>query len=148
MRIIETIHDIPASPQQVWDVLIDLEEHASWNPIFYNIAGKAKVGERLEVVVRGKDGGKGMVLTPTVIQVDPAVCFVWRGSLRFPGAFEGTHEFLLEPMPDASTRLVHRERFRGFLVPFVGKVLKDTERGFHEMNQALATEVMARRAPK
>ena len=35
------------------------------------------------------------------------------------------------------TRYVQREEFHGVLVPFVGGMLRDTERGFEEMNAAL-----------
>lgn len=146
MRTIEAIHDIQAPPAQVWAVLMDFPSHAEWNPLFARIQGKAAVGESLEVVVRDAKGGNGMTLTPTVLQVNEGICFAWRGSLRIPKAFEGTHEFILEPLGQSSTRFIHKERFRGFLLPFLGRVLKETEQGFHAMNQALATEVLARNA--
>lgn len=146
MRILEAIHDIPAPPAQVWAVLMDFPGHADWNPLFARIEGQAAVGQSLEVVVRDSKGGEGMTLTPTVLQVNEGILFAWRGSLRVPGAFQGTHEFILEPLGTASTRFIHKETFRGFLVPFVGRILKETEQGFHAMNQALAKEVLARNA--
>jgi hypothetical protein len=46
------------------------------------------------------------------------------------------HEFLLEPV-HGPTRLRHRERFTGLLVPFLTRTLRRTARGFEELNQAL-----------
>lgn len=144
MRLIEAITDIDAPPQEVWDVLMDFPSHAAWNPFIHTIEGNAKVGETLKVVLKTPDGGEGLTMAPCVVQVSAPRHFAWRGQLRFPGAFEGTHEFLVQALGEG-TRFVHKEQFRGFLVPFVGRILRETQEGFARMNQALAQEVMARR---
>jgi hypothetical protein len=56
--------------------------------------------------------------------------------------FDGEHVFELEPLDTGGTRFVHRESFRGILVPPLAKTLDTkTRRGFEAMNQALKDEV-------
>jgi hypothetical protein len=60
-----------------------------------------------------------------------------------PGLFDGEHIFTMDPL-DAGrrTRLVHREEFRGVLVPlFWGSLDTATRQGFEEMNLALKKRV-------
>ncbi len=53
-----------------------------------------------------------------------------------PGLFDGEHAFLIEATT-SGCRLRQEEEFRGILVPLFGSMLRDTERGFDAMNQAL-----------
>lgn len=81
--------------------------------------------------------------------VKPGEELRWRGSLPIPGLFVGEHYFRVEPAPGSSgssgaqagTRFVHGERFSGLLLPLVGGMLKDTEKGFVSMNEALKKTV-------
>lgn len=148
MRQIHTTIDIPAAPEAVWEVLTDFPSHAEWNPFFASIEGRAAVGEQLRIVARkgeigAADEATGMRFTPTVLDVEPARLLQWRGRLLMPGVFDGTHRFELTPTADGGTRLDHSESFRGALVPFVGRVLKETEAGFKAFNQALEERVTA-----
>ena len=142
MKTIETSLVIAADPAQVWDTLIDFPQHARWNPFFASIDGEAVVGATLVVTAR-KGEGTGMTFKPTVLDVEPGRLLRWKGQLLIPGIFDGTHEFRLEAHPEG-TMLHHNEAFRGLLIPFTGKLLRETEEGFHAFNQALAAEVADR----
>lgn len=144
VRTIEAIHDIPANPAQVWEVLMDFPRHAEWNPLFASIEGEASVGKTLKVATRGSNGKAGLRFVPTVLQVLSPVHLIWRGHFLFSALFQGIHEFELEELRPNLTRLYHRERFSGMMVPFLGRMLKETEEGFHAMNKALEQEVLAR----
>jgi len=69
--------------------------------------------------------------------------FEWRGSLPIPGLFVGAHRFEIGPV-GAGVRLEQSERFSGMLVPFVGNVLRATELGFRNMNEALKARAEAK----
>jgi hypothetical protein len=84
-----------------------------------------------------------MEFRPTLLSVEPEKGFRWLGHLGVPGIFDGEHTHTLEPMGPGRTRYVQSERFRGVLVPFVGAMLKDTTRGFEEMNRALKARAEA-----
>ncbi len=137
-RHIETTIDIDATPEIVWQDLTDFPSHAEWNPFFASVEGRAEVGARLRVTARKPDGSAGISFKPEVLEAEPGHILRWKGKLLFPGVFDGTHYFRLEPLSDGRTRLHHGEHFSGILVPLMGKVLADTEKGFEAFNSALA----------
>ena len=65
------------------------------------------------------------------------------GHLGVPHVFDGAHEFVLEPDRHGGTSLTQRETFGGVLVPFTGRLLERTGRGFAAMNEALKARVEA-----
>ena len=68
--------------------------------------------------------------------------FIWVGSIPIPGAFRGEHIFELRPIDDSRTKVIHREEFSGWMLPFLWKNLdKDTRAGFQLMNEALKNKV-------
>lgn len=143
MKQLDTTLDIDASAETIWKILIDFPSHAEWNPFFASIEGIAAVGERLKVIARKENGGNGMSFSPTVLAVRENESLIWKGRLLVPGLFDGTHSFRLEALDDNRTRLHHGEQFHGLLVPVLGKVLADTERGFESFNHALAERAQA-----
>ncbi len=146
MKTIITAIDIAASPAEVWDVLVDFDSHQRWNPFFARIEGEAVEGTTLKITARKDDGSEGIGFSPRVLTVDPGSELRWKGSLLVRGVFDGEHYFRLEELADGTTRLHHGEQFTGLLIPFVGRLLADTEQGFEAFNQALAEETHARRS--
>ncbi|GAA4734654.1 hypothetical protein GCM10023328_13280 [Modestobacter marinus] len=142
MRTIEHAIDIPASPATVWHVLADTDRYAEWNPFMTQLSGRPAVGEPLSVTIR--PGRRSMTFRPTVLAVEDGALLRWRGRLLLPGIFDGEHELRLEPLPGGGTRFAQREVFSGLLVPFVRRVLDDTEAGFAAMNAALRDRAAAR----
>ena len=53
-----------------------------------------------------------------------------------PGIFDGTHKFALDEVGE-HTRMTQSETFCGALVPFIGKIITQTEADFRVLNQAL-----------
>lgn len=136
-RTLRTETHIQAPPDRVWEVLVDFAAHPSWNPLMASIAGEAREGARLEVAFRN-----GWTMRPTVTRAQPGRVFEWFGRLAFGGLFDGRHRFeLIEE--EGGTRLVHGEEFTGLLVPFSGKLLADTERGFTAFNDAIRARAEA-----
>jgi hypothetical protein len=80
--------DIRATPQQVWDVLVDLERWSEWNPFVTSSEGVAEVGTRL-VNRMETPGMRAVSIKPTVTEVDPGACFEWLGHLGVRGLFDG-----------------------------------------------------------
>jgi hypothetical protein len=143
MRTIDTSIDIDAAPAAVWAVLADTGRYPEWNPFVRSLSGDLHAGARLTVQI-GPPGKSAMTLKPKVLAAVPGRGLRWVGRLGLPGIFDVEHAMELEPLPEGKTRFHHHERFRGVLVPFVGGVLRDTERGFTAMNAALKARVEAR----
>jgi len=142
LRRIETAIDIAASPQAVWNVLVDFAAYPDWNPFIRRLQGEATVGARLEVTVQ-PPAAKPMTFKPTVLAAAPARELRWLGRVPMPGLLDGEHGFRLEPTA-GGCRLHHGEEFRGILVPLFGRMLDTTARGFTAMNEALKQRVEAR----
>ena len=135
--------EIDAAPEEVWTALTDLTGYRDWNPFITSSEGTVAVGERLTNRLE-PPGGRAMTFKPTVTEVDEGRVFEWLGRLGFPGVFDGRHRFEVVPDGDG-TRLIHREHFRGVLVPLMKKNLDTTTAaGFEAMNSALKEHVETR----
>lgn len=137
MKQISTEINIDAPAPVIWSILTDFEQYPEWNPFITEVSGEAEENTRLRVRIVPPDS-KGMVFKPTVIRSREAREFRWLGHLFFPGLFDGEHIFKIEPADEGKCRFIQREKFRGFLVPFLWSSLKtNTRRGFELMNEAL-----------
>lgn len=140
MQRLETQIEIDAPAARVWSILMDFPGHARWNPFVRSIEGLAKVGESLRVFIQ-PPGSRGMRFRPTVLAVEPAREFRWKGKLVVRGVFDGEHFFILEPGADTRVLLRHGEVFSGILVPLLRRSLDGaTRQGFMAMNEALKRE--------
>ena len=135
-RTLDTGTVIEAGAERVWQVLVDFEAYPSWNPFVRRLSGELRQGARLEVTVQPAGRGE-FSFRPTLVAVEPNRELRWLGHLVIPGLFDGEHGFTIESIAADRVRLRHREVMSGVLVPFLGGMLRDTERGFHEMNRAL-----------
>lgn len=138
-RTLDTSVDIDAPPERVWEVLLDFPRWPEWNTFIPSVKGTLEVGAHVSITVV-PPGRKAMHFEPEVFAVRPHAEIVWGGS--FLGlVYRGDHAFLLEPLPGGRTRFRQRERFRGPMVLFMGGMIKDTEAGYQQMNQALKQRV-------
>lgn len=127
---------IDAPPATVWETLTDASQFAQWNPFIHKMEGDLVVGNQLSVEV-GAPGASRLTFTPEVLVVEPQQELRWLGKLLVTGLFDGEHIFELKADSNG-TRLVHRESFRGLLVPIFKRMLeRDTRPGFELMNEAL-----------
>lgn len=134
-RSIETSITIAATPARVWSILMDFQGYPDWNPFIRSISGQAKVGGALDVSVQ-PPGHAVSRFRPRVVEAEPERLLAWRGTLPVPGLFTGEHRFTLDNAA-GGTLFRQTESFSGLLVPFVGSILKATEAGFSNMNEAL-----------
>jgi hypothetical protein len=140
MREIRTKIDIKASPEEVWNVLMDFDAYPEWNPFVVSIDGSGIEGEKLVAELQ-LEGKKPMKITPTVQENDAPNRFSWLGSMGSAVVFAGRHQFELEAT-DEGTTFHHREEFSGALAPMVLRMIqKPTTRGFDKMNRALRSRV-------
>jgi hypothetical protein len=118
-------------------VLTDFPAYGAWNPFVLSVAGEPRAGTRLTVRIQ-PPGGRAMTFRPTVLVARPPAELRWRGHVLMPGLFGGEHDFILEPLGSNRVRFVHRETFRGLLVPLLRRSLEPrTRAGFEAMNRAL-----------
>ena len=126
---------IQASPAQVWNVLTDFANYPTWNPFIRSLQGEMKVGNTITVTIQPPNRSTS-IFKPTLLAYQKDKELRWLGSLPIPGLFKGEHIFQLQDQGNGSTLLVHKERFRGLLVPLLKNMLEgDTKKGFELMNE-------------
>lgn len=136
LRRIQTKLEIDAPAEIVWKLLTDFEAMSSWNPFITSISGDLTPGAKLSLQV-SPPGKPAMRFRPTILAIRPERELRWRGKLLIAGIFDGEHYFLLEPVGERRTRLVHGENFSGVLVGPLNGMLAATQEGFDAMNAAL-----------
>jgi len=85
-----------------------------------------------------------MTFRPKVLTVDPNHELRWLGRLYLPWLFDGDHALIIESSDEGPVKFIQREKFNGLLVPFTRSLLRDTQRGFEEMNKALKQQAEQR----
>lgn len=139
MRDVYTELVIDAPRSAVWRVLIDIPGYNRWNPFITYRGGDVKEGERLKLDV----SLPGAWVTPTevrVTQIDPERELSWVGHfLNIPGLIDGFHTLQLLDLGSEQTKLIHKEQFKGFLLPFFFGwfTVKKIKQGMDLMNPAL-----------
>ncbi len=136
MREIRSEIEIEAAPETVWQVLADFAAYPEWNPFIRTAEGELVTGGEIAVTIE-PPGHRATGFRPKLLSVQPGRGFSWLGHLFVPGIFDGEHIHVIEALGPDRARYSQREEFRGLLVPLLGTMLRDTERGFHAMNAAL-----------
>ncbi|BDS12121.1 SRPBCC domain-containing protein [Aureispira anguillae] len=135
MQSIRTEIIIHAPIQSVWDILTNFEAYPSWNPFIIRIKGDLNLGAVLATTLI--NNGKENHFTPQITALQKEQQFEWLGKLPL-GMFNGNHYFHLEKIDAQNTRLIHGERFSGWLSGLILYLIKEeTIRGFEAMNKAL-----------
>ena len=141
---IRTFVDIDATPERVWEVLIDLPAYPEWNPFVRRAEGSFAVG-----------GSPSLTFAPLSTALRLTVLEATAGRrLRFrvrfarlgvPGLFDAEHVLTLDRQEGGVVRLWEQARFRGLLTPLVTRLLNRNESGaFTTMNDALKLRVEGR----
>ncbi len=138
---IHTHIEINAPANKVWRVLSNFSDYPTWNPFITSISGDMEVGSQIEAQIV-PPGSKPMTFKPTVLVHNPNQEFRWLGSVGIKGIFDGEHFFILHENEGVTT-FTHGEKFKGLLIPFMGKVFEKTKQGFEEMNEALKAKCEA-----
>mgnify|MGYP006432708173 CR=1 FL=1 len=137
MKEIITEIKINAPASSVWSILTDFQRFPEWNPFISEALGQIKEGAQLKIRIEPPNSN-GMTFKPTLTRIKQENELRWLGRFLIPGIFDGEHIFELESITENEIRFVHREKFKGLLVPFLWKSInKNTRQGFEEMNDAL-----------
>jgi len=132
--------DIDATPERVWQVLIDLPAYPQWNPFITSAEGPLVVGGRVSITLLPLNALLRVTLSATVVEV--VACRRLRFRLRWarlgiPGLFDIDYTLTLTPQ-EGGVRLWEDAQFRGLLVfPLTRPVNRDASLAFDAMNTAL-----------
>ena len=137
MRSLRTEIEINASPERVWNILMDFEKYGEWNPFIQSIEGDAQKGGKLKAVLHQPDS-KPMTIKPNCLVAEQGKEFRWLGHMGIPGIFDGEHIFQIEDLGENKVKFIQSENFKGILVGALWKMLDTkTRKGFEMMNEGL-----------
>lgn len=132
---------IHATPDAVWDVMIDFPGFSSWNPLIRKISGPLSIGAQLTVLL-GQTGTRPMTFKPRLIALEPNRLIQWMGHMGIPGLFDGEHTFEMLASDGDNTLFIQRKKYSGILLPlFTRMIEKHTLYRFRLMNMALKRRV-------
>ncbi len=132
---IETSIKIKASPDTVWNLLVNFDNYNKWNPQM-RIKGKPKKGSRLKVSFRPKAGW--MPTFYSEIIHCSRYRLEWKGKVILSFIFSGTHRFYIKPLDNRNCIFKQREEFSGILLkPILFLFGEKIKNGFKTMNRAL-----------
>ena len=134
--------DIAASPERVWQVISDLPAYVCWNPFIVRASGELAVGGRLRVTIVAP-GHRSVNFRPTILALEPGRSVTWLGRTLLPGLFDGHHTLSVTPTDDGA-RFRTREEVSGILVPLLGGIMRDSQRGFELMAAAVKARAEGR----
>jgi hypothetical protein len=127
-------------------VLTDVDHFHDWNPFIRDARGATSLGSTLRLRVRPQLPLR-VVFHATVIARDEPHQLRWRGQLLTPWLGSGDHTFEIESLGNGRSRFVQRESFAGLLPRLATRLLvREAERGFTAMNEALKVRVERARA--
>ncbi len=145
MKRICTTINIQASPEDVWEVLADIEEYPAWNPFITRINGKLRVGEPLKVEYETNSSFK-VKLKTLVLNTEVNKEIRWMGHFWMNGLLNCEHLFRIEELEDGNVHFINCEKFTGPLVPlFMYLLEEDMNNGFKTMNEHLKRMAEKRR---
>jgi hypothetical protein len=140
---LSTSIQISASPEEVWNQLVEFESYPEWNSFIKLIRRTPEIGEKIEVTIQAP-GKSPMNFTPKVLVFEKNKLFVWKGKVLIPGLFDGEHRFEIKDNGGGTTTFIQSEKFSGILIPFFKEMIHvNSKQGFENMNAELRTRVEA-----
>jgi len=131
---------INAPKKVVWDFLCDLDNYPQWNPFTFEVNGKVKVGETVELNVRmGKRGD--LISNEQVKCADINKTLSWGMTMVHPLLLIAQRDQELIALNDSQCTYQTWDSFKGILTPIVvGIYGNDMQNGFNSVAYALQKE--------
>lgn len=141
MHELHTRIEIAATPEQVWDVLIDLAAYSRWNPFIRHVDGVPEEGRSLALYGH-LAGARRTRLRAVISKIDAPHEMCRRTRLVTPGVFAREHRFVRAPLPGGNAQLEQSLRVGRLLAPLLReRIERNVGRAFREMNAALKGRV-------
>ncbi len=133
MKCFSTSTLIQASPETIWNILVDGRSWLKWNPTVTKIDGTIAPGETVKVHTKINPD---RVFAIKVSEFVPYERMVWTGSMPF-GLFKGERIYSLSRHADGSVKFSMRESFSGLMAALIAQSIPDLQPAFDEFAAAL-----------
>lgn len=151
--VAETFITLNAPIEKAWQILLDIDRYAQWNPFIIRAEGEgdmARPGSNMTLYVRWHTGGGATSkeeitdtkapFTGTCGEKQAYWSYTFKGPLNSLGLVKATRYHWLEQRPGANTTTYRtREEFNGLLKAFIP--LHKVQNGFERQTAAFKAEV-------
>lgn len=127
---------IPSTPENVWQVLTDIDRYKEWNPAITLVQGSLKVGNKVTYYFQETES-KGANITSEVIEITPYTHLNHKGGVW--GVITFDQHYYLEPHKLGTKFIIHEE-YTGIYVNFWDE--SHTYQQYKTMADALKTRVL------
>jgi hypothetical protein len=136
MKYYEATSTINASPQAIWQVLVDGAGYASWDSGVVSVTGRIAPGETITVI---SAANPGRTFPVKVTEFTPGRKMVWPGGMPL-GLFKGVRSFTLVPDANGLTRFTMREEYTGPLSGLIWRSIPNLQPSFDTFAQGLKAQ--------
>lgn len=133
MKFYSATSIIDATPEAIWEILIDTPAYSQWDSGVVRVEGRAASGEKLKVV---SEANPKRAFPIKVTEFSPPRKMVWSGGMPL-GLFKGVRTFTLEPEAGGRTKFSVREEYTGPLLPLIWKSIPDLGPSFDKFATGL-----------
>lgn len=142
MRYYEAVAEIAASPNRVWDILVDGAAWATWDSGVEAVEGSIAPGET--VVVRS-GAAAGRAFPVRVTEFKPSTRLQFSGGMPL-GLFRGVRTYQVSPDGAGGCRFEMREEYTGPLVGLMWRSMPDLQPSFDQFAAGLKLRVEGARS--
>ncbi len=128
---------IEASPELVWDVLVDGAAWPTWDSGVDEVEGRIAAGETVSVRSRA---APGRAFPVTVSEFSPPVRLQFSGGMPL-GLFRGVRTYEVRPDGAGSCRFAMREEYTGPLLRLMWRSMPHLQASFDQFAQGLKRRV-------
>ena len=133
MKTYNATTTISATPQKIWDILVDTNGYPNWDPGMVRVEGKIALGEKVKFFTKfSPDQAFGVKVTG----FEPAKKIVFTGGMPF-GLFKSERTHTLTDAGNGETKFHTEETFSGLLYPLFGKKIPDLTESFNNFAAGL-----------
>ena len=123
--VVEKSGEVKATPQAIWDAMVAVGDWPKWKPF----VTKAKIASEYQSLATGSrfkmslmaGGPAAAPITAVISDFHPPSRLAWTGGAH--GLFYAEHSFAFDDLGNGSTRVTSRERFTGFLLPLMLRIV-------------------------
>ncbi len=133
MKKFQASATIDASPQTVWEILMNTKDYPEWDPYCERIEGTVSLGGTIKAY---STLSPGRAFPVKVATLDAPQKMVWTAGMPL-GLFKGVRTFTLKQTPEGGTDFHVQEIFSGPMMILIGRTLPDLSDPFEKFAEGL-----------
>lgn len=133
--------DIQATPQQIWDILVDMPSWKTFDPFVIDVDKRPVLGQK--IALRSKLAPERLFKI-TVTRLDAPNTMILSDGMPL-GLFKGVRTYQIDKTDDTTCRFTMEEAYSGLMLGMIAKHLPDMNEAFVSFCNGLKKEAEKQR---